>query len=42
MRVLAEPNVDKERTTSNDIVEIFACLGNIPLLRSGYLGFNFN
>ena len=27
MRVLSEPSVDKERTTSNDIVEIFSCLG---------------
>lgn len=27
MRVLAEPSVDKERSTSNDIVEIFSCLG---------------
>ncbi|XP_067948896.1 DNA-directed RNA polymerase II subunit RPB1-like [Watersipora subatra] len=34
MRVLSEPSVDKERSTSNDIVEIFSCLGIEAVRRS--------
>ena len=38
MRVLSEPSVDGTRTTSNDIVEIFSCLGMLEMLPNSIIG----
>ena len=37
MRVLSEPSVDRTRTTSNDINEVFSCFGMLVMLAKSLL-----
>ena len=37
MRVLSEPSVDRTRTTSNDINEVFSCFGMLVMLAKSML-----